>query len=403
MKNRKVPKFFIKNNMQKSNITGVYFENIISRDDLSVICYDLTGQRDFLYEFVDNEYEDEFLSKSYNKGRLGILRYFDKVFYISFSDISNKGRNSALQSVPTAFNLFFTNKYKNKELYFYFLPNSINNTTNYHIFMYRLMASIGFSFLNIPDKLKGYIKPFSSIDDLILSRKENSNKNSGNNATYIVKNGNNSYDIYGKTYGANKYDTSLICYAICSIAQKHDSITLFEYNEQDLSELPESSLNVLRIMGNINIINIDDELELRELRKNNSIRSPRFNARLLDRFGEKKCILCCCEISEIIQGAHLWPVSEIKNRKDLSLEQKVYYATDGENGLWMCQNHHKLFDSNIIIISENGKINYKDNIERNYKDFLDNITTNFELPSFIVTHKFQEYIKLRNELITQNL
>ena len=67
----------------------------------------------------------------------------------------------------------------------------------------------------------------------------------------------------------------------------------------------------------------------------------------------------------------------------------------------MCQNHHKLFDSNIITISENGKINYRNNIEINYKDFLDNITTNFELPSWVVTQKFQEYIKLRNNLIIQ--
>ena len=350
------PKFFIKNNMQKSNITGVYFKDIISEDDLYNICYNLTGQSDFSYEFVNNEYEDEFLSKSYNKGRLGILKYYDKVFYISFSDLLNSGRNSALQSVPTAFNLFFTNKHKNKELYFYFLPQSVNYTTSYHIFMYRLMASIGFSFLNIPNQLKGAIKPFNSIDDIILSRKDTSKKNSRNNATYIVKNGNNSYDIYGKTYGANKYDTSLIC---------------------------------------------DNELELRYLKQNNSIRSPKFTARLLDRFGEKKCVLCSCEISEIIQGVHLWPVSKIKERKDLSLQQQILYATDGENGLWMCQNHHKLFDSNIITISENGKINYRNNIEINYKDFLDNITTNFELPSWVVTQKFQEYIKLRNNLIIQ--
>lgn len=398
-----LPKFFIKNNMQKSNITGTYFKDIISKDDLYNICYNLTGQSNFSYEFVNNEYEDEFLSKSYNKGRLGILKYYDKVFYISFSDLSNSGRNSALQSVPTAFNLFFTNKHKNKKLYFYFLPQSINYTTSYHIFMYRLMASIGFYFLNIPNQLKGVIKPFNSIDDIILSRKDNSQKNSGNNATYIVKNGNNSYDIYGKTYGANKYDTSLICYAICSIAQKHDSITLFEYNEQDLSELPKSSLNVLKLMGNINIIKIDNQLELCHLRKDNSIRSPKFTARLLDRFGDKKCVLCSCEISEIIQGVHLWPVSKIKKRKDLSLEQQILYATDGENGLWMCQNHHKLFDSNIITISENGKINYRNNIERNYKYFLDNITTNFELPSWVVTQNFQKYIKLRNNLIIQNL
>lgn len=67
-------------------------------------------------------------------------------------------------------------------------------------------------------------------------------------------------------------------------------------------------------MGNIEIINIDDEIERRELEENDSLRSPRFNAHLLDRLGERHCVLCNCGISEVIQGAHIWPVSDIKEQ-----------------------------------------------------------------------------------------
>lgn len=391
------PKFIIKNDMQKSKMTGVYFKNLISRENLSEICIDLTGERDYEYEFVDKSYEDDILEKTYNKGRLGLLYYQEKVYFISFSDNSNKGRNSAIQSVSTAFNIFYHSKRSQKELCFYFFPETADNITNYHIFMYRLMATIGFRFINIPSALEKKVKAFNSIEDIILARKSIAERNPANNPTYILKNGLQNYSIYGKTYGANKYDTSLICYAISSIASNTDKITLFQYNEKDLKELPKPSISVLKQMGNIKIINIDDEIEKQELQKNNSIRSPRFNARLLDRFGEKKCILCNCEISEIIQGAHIWPVSDIKNKVELSLEQQINYATDVENGLWMCQNHHKLFDSDLIRLTVDGIVKYDDNISELYSKYIDSITTTLELPSEIITPKYKMFIEYRNE------
>ena len=113
------------------------------------------------------------------------------------------------------------------------------------------MKTAGFDFLNVPPTIAGQITAFNSIDDIIRARKENGERNAGNNATYIEKNAPHEYEIYGKTYGANKYDTSLICYAISKLAQPQDHIVLYEYNEKDLKELPTASLDVIRSMGNI--------------------------------------------------------------------------------------------------------------------------------------------------------
>lgn len=394
-----IPKFVIKNNMNKSSSTGIYFKDIIADSDLEKICYDLTGETKYSVEFVENDYEDDFLERSYNKGRLGILHYQNKVHYICFSDNSNSGRNSSLQSVSTAFNRFYVNPHTDKELVFYFLPSLSNYATNYHIFMYRLMSTAGVKFINTPIELANSLQPFNSVDDIILSRKANSERNTGNNATYILKNNPHSYEIYGKTFGANKYETSLICYAISAIALDNDKITLFQYNEKDLKQLPKASLAVLNLMGKINIVNIDDELEKQELRKNNSIRSPRFIARLLNHLGDKKCVLCGCEISEIIQGAHIWPVADIKKYAYLTIEQQLSYATDAENGLWMCQNHHKLFDSNIIRLTEFGQVEYSLDLPDSYKKYIKSITFSFTLPSKIVTNQFQHFIKMRNKNI----
>ncbi len=392
---RDIPKFIIKRNMQKSAQTGIYFDYLVTDPIMGQICIEVTGRSDYEVEFVDNQYEDEFLDAKYNQGRLGILQYHNTAIYVSFSDEKCEGRNSGIQSVPTAFNRFYSNAHNDKQLYFYFLPCSGNNATPYYLFMYRLMKTAGFNFLNVPPSIAGQITPFTSIDDIIRARKENGDRNSGNNATYIVKDSPHEYEIFGKTYGANKYDTSLICYAISALAQPEDHVVLYEYNERDLKELPAASLDVIRAMGNIDIVNIDDEIERRALEDNDSLRSPRFNAHLLDRLGERHCVLCNCGLSEIIQGAHIWPVSEIKKRNALTLQEKLAYATDGENGLWMCQNHHKMFDSNIILLSETGAVSFKTDLTADDEDYINSITTVSNLPANLVTPTYADYISKR--------
>ncbi|MEG1738739.1 MAG: hypothetical protein RR259_10995 [Odoribacter sp.] len=72
------------------------------------------------------DYEDEFLERTYNKGRMAIMQYKDEVSYITFSEQKIGGRNSSVQSVPTAFNMFYINPYPKKRLYYYFL-NTVGN------------------------------------------------------------------------------------------------------------------------------------------------------------------------------------------------------------------------------------------------------------------------------------
>lgn len=90
--------------------------NILTDDILRDVCYKITGQTVFTVNFVDNEYEDDCLSKSYNKGRLATLVYDNKNVFISFSGEVPEGRNSAVQSVGTAFNIYYQSSAPNKEL-----------------------------------------------------------------------------------------------------------------------------------------------------------------------------------------------------------------------------------------------------------------------------------------------
>lgn len=398
MKTKVKPHFILKKNLQKSSRTGVYFSDIVTEEVLKDVCTKITGTNDFTYSYVDNEYTDNFLVRGYNKGRLAILQYNDNVYYISFSENEIGGRNSSVQSVPTAFNMYYLNAHPNKHLCYYFLNKSGNAETDYLVLMYRLMKTIGFSFINENEGLKHAIQPFNSVEDIMSSRKENSARNRSNNSTYITKSKSNCFDVYGKTYGANKYETSMICYALSMLATASQKITLYEVLEGNLKELPASSLEVIGEMGNIVVIPTDMSLEKNEFENNDSLRSPRYIFNLLERLGHKHCALCDCEIPELIQGAHIWSVADIKHEHALSIDQQLQHAISGENGLWLCSNHHKMFDSNLLFVNSDGTIEFKNDVEDKHINYMHKVTTKEKLSSEILSEKFLCYLSKRNSI-----
>ena len=96
------------------------------------------------------------------------------------------------------------------------------------------------------------------------------------------------------------------------------------------------------------------------------MRSPHYIYNLFNKLGNKRCALCNCHIPELIQGAHIWPVADIRSAYMMSFEEKLCHATSGDNGLWLCKNHHKLFDSKIINFDENGELFYVNNLDRGH-------------------------------------
>ena len=130
--NNKIPHFILKKNLQKSSQTHKYFSDIIDEGILRDICKRVTNVDKFTVDYVDNDYKDDILTPTYNQGRLIILKYNNSIKYISVSEENIGGRNSSVQSVPTAFNLFYMNNYKNKELYYYFICKK----GNYKIILY---------------------------------------------------------------------------------------------------------------------------------------------------------------------------------------------------------------------------------------------------------------------------
>jgi hypothetical protein len=384
MKNSNLPHFTIKNRFQKKVIL---YSDFLTEDVLKDVCLIVTGKAHYTYEF-DNE--------GYNIGRMAVLEYNGKKTYISFSETEANGRNSSFQSVPSALARYILDDIENKRMCFYFLPATGHIETDYFMFMYRLMMTAGIEFLNDQDFLTQKIQPFNTIADIIASRNANRGHNRSNNSTYITQSPKRITQIFGKTYGASKYETTLLCVALSHITTSQ--IELYQICEQDLSVLPALSQQAIESLGKVRLIPTDLTMERNEFEKTNSVRSPRYTYNLLAKLGPKKCAFCGCEIPELIQGAHIWPVADIKKEAGISFDDKLNYATDGDNGLWLCENHHKMLDENLLIIDEHGHAKYRDSLEEKSKDYIRRTTPNNILSTSVFTPGFVFYLHRRNSM-----
>ena len=375
------PHFIIKNNFQK----GGTYKALLTPAVLSDVCRRITGLSRYTVTW-DNE--------GYNKGRMALLEHDGRTDFISFSEIVNEGRNSFFFFFPTALNQCILSSGKNARPYYYFLPIDGEYQSAYYLFMYRLLNTVGIRFLNQDDYLDRRVVPFASVEDMIRAREENRSRNGGNNSTYVTLD-DNAVQIFAKVYGANKYESEL--FALASQKLTDSKIELYEIKEGNLVELPEASKKVLaEVCGNqLNLVVGDMSLERKEFEKGDSLRSPRYVYNLLNRLGPKKCALCACDIPEIIQGAHIWSVSQIKRDDSLNQEEKIAHAINGHNGLWLCENHHKLFDSGVIGIGMDGVVSLRNRLAASQEEFVRCITPGMRVPDGFMSNELVQYLRRR--------
>lgn len=383
------PLFIIKNRFQKRTTT---YRELLSDDVLNDVCMRVTGQCDFKVKFDEN---------GYNKGRLVELRHNGKRDFITFSEAdAGKSRNSSFQSVTSALNTWAIESRGKGHLFFYFLRSSGNYQSRYFSFMYRLLRTAGIEFLNDNKFLGQPVVPFNSVEDLSRARDENRSRNRGNRSSYITVGENGSVEVYAKTYGANKYESTLFGMALARLS--NGDINIYQIAEHGLDQLPDRSLEALRIVGRnrIHVFSSDIQLDTKNFNETNHFRSPRFMFNLFEKFGPKRCVLCGCNLPEIVQGAHVWGISQIKKTPNLSLEKKLEAALDGENGLWLCENHHRMFDSNVIAFLESGQVVMRKGLFPPQQDFVKWATPTICLPEGILTQKFKSYLAKRYPPLT---
>lgn len=92
-------------------------------------------------------------------------------------------------------------------------------------------------------------------------------------------------------------------------------------------------------------------------------------------------------------------VAEIRNCSIIDDEQKYAHATSGHNGLWLCHNHHKLFDSNLLAFGTDGQCLIKSSMPQEYESFISDSIIASSLRQDILSDNFRYYLTQRNSAI----
>ena len=388
------------------------------------------------------------------------------------------------QGLNKIFELYYDKLRENPDvkLYFYLLdvnkksyPDNLSNDLTY-----RELYTLGFQILNIElIKFKefeqlgfslenyGYTYGYTSFnkfanDLLFISEKNRSNEpaylkcidldfdisnESDTNDREIVSDSLNKEYIYTfKTLGAQSYDNFLIMWTLNTLAERENKNLKFLFSKEKfnfrLNQLPENAkftedfpASITRLFEKIGVdIEYETANEVRQqfdrersqyetAKMNNTIRNQElFKNNMRQKGLQTKCYLCGCEIEEILEAAHLWGVSNIKNsnaakinsviKKDCMKKlidsdnphcdelfyKKYVLANSGDNGIWLCSNHHGLFDKNFYCFrSEDGMILLKNNNTEAFLRYMEEAVYD-KLPQTVLTDETKVYLQERENI-----
>ena len=112
-----------------------------------------------------------------------------------------------------------------------------------------------------------------------------------------------------------------------------------------------------------------------------------FRNQVLDLFSHK-CIICGCDMDDLLEAAHIIEVhNDLENAADLN------------NGLCFCRNHHKMFDSRILVITQELRVKMNWKAGRN-SIFQENESERFDGKFLdVIRDESKNYISQRNKII----
>jgi hypothetical protein len=276
-----------------------------------------------------------------------------RAHFVCFSNPESNSRNARLmQFVSPAYTAYHECDFYEKYIHIYVLkPFAGNDKTPYIKMFYRCFLTIGIDILNLGELELDEIIPFKSYGDLQNYRNTTSGRNSHNRSTYFTDD-ESQISIYGKTFGANAMESFLLALTIREIVPER-TIVFYPVIDNESKNLSELQVEVL----SHNNISIADSIKLQKNGyakpiNNTSIRdTPRFHYNLLQKFDEKRCYLCGCDIEHLIIGSHIERIVDIEKCAMYSDEEKDIHAIDSDNGFWLCANHDKMFEFGVLYFS----------------------------------------------------
>lgn len=344
----------------------------ISKDEYKDIVNRSIGNVDFIVK-------EDF--RGHNSGQYIKLKIADTIKYICLSrKIASESRNAfILQNFPSAYQHYLEEK-NPKKTFEYYIRDFSTSHPPFAIFSYKLLLTGGIKILNL-DKVKvsekailfDYTTPFNDYKQMRTYRLSLSKRNSSNNSTTFEEN-DDEISVYGKSYGANGRETTAICLALSRLVPGKN-IKLYNVNETDKNHLADIDPANRYILENIGVELNDDRMDFesndeRVIAKRNT---RLFHYNLLQKYKEKKCYLCGCDIEKVIQGAHIYSSTDILH-SSVSEEEKTNQIVDADNGIWLCANHHLLFDYLLIYFKERY-LYASDTLNKNQIEYIKNSIT----------------------------
>lgn len=337
---------------------------VLDKDMLDDICLRSINTIDYIIE------EDR---RGYNSGQYIKLITENTIKYICLSrDDSTESRNAfIMQNLPSAYQYYLMDKSSNKVFEYYVRDVRFPHTASM-IFAYKVLLTANIKILNIdkiiPTERTAYDfrTPFIDFKQMRKMRIESSERNSGNSPT-LFEETDEGISVYGKSYGVNGRETTAICMALKNLVDL--PIKVYNVNETDpqhLASVDPANRYILEYLG----VEIDDgrmdfETTDEDIAKRNS---KKYHYNLLQKFKEKKCYLCGCDIEYLIIGSHIHRVTDILH-SNLAEEEKQTQIIDGDNGFWLCANHDKLFEYGLIYF-ENDKLKVRNNLSEFQKKYV---------------------------------
>ena len=273
-----------------------------------------------ILSFEESDFCKEEENRGRNSGQYIKLIKDNLIKYICLSREDLTARNSfILQNFPSAYQHFIEESNTNKK-FEYYIRYFGQPHPQYAIFSYKVLLTAGIRILNIDkvvpsSNVNAFIDfrtPFIDLKQMRSYRFELAQRNSDNNSTTFEED-DDSILIYGKTYGANGRETAAISLALSKLSN-NKKMKLYLVNERDEQHLASVDPANQVIFDSLNIEICDNILDFEynncfeEIAKRDT---PRFHYNLLQKFHEKKCYLCNCDIEKLIIGSHIHRVTDI--------------------------------------------------------------------------------------------
>jgi len=354
-------------------------KDILNSKIISDICEKSFNKTNYIIEYIDRA----------NGRYINLIDGSENHFICLSSSIKetnvSSGRNSFLiQYLSTAYSRYIEEKSDKKKIEIYLLLTNNKAQVPYQKFIYRCAKTLGINVLN-SEFIGEKILPFSTYKELKNARSMLSDKNTGNNSSYFSDTG-DYIEFFAKCYGANEKESVFLALVVQKLVNK--PIHIFQVEDRDSKQLLSSDFNTLKKCGMIfdenigknEFRNIDLSASEKDLRD-----QPAFRLNLFQKYGEKKCYICGCDIDNLIIASHIHRVTDIKNDSTISDDEKRKQIIDGDNGFWLCANHDKLFEYGFIYF-DNNKLMISNKLNSQQKDFVKYIT--FDLPK--MTNNFNK-------------